>query len=54
MHHAVGDKFALGRKLLRQTVEDEIEVQFPRDGDVKSRHAQVWLETCRRPARLHG
>ena len=29
MHRAVGDKFALGRKFLRQTVEDEIEFSSP-------------------------
>ena len=37
-HHAVGQQFPLGRKFVGQTVEDEVEVQFSGDGDVKAWH----------------
>ena len=39
-HHAVGEQFALGRELLGQTVEDEVEIQFAGDGDVKTGHGK--------------
>ena len=37
-HHAVGQQFPFRRKLLRESVEDEVEVQFSGDSDIKSRH----------------
>src|SRR4029079_2752671 len=37
-HHAVSQQFTLRRKLVRQAIKDEVEVQFSGDGDVKTWH----------------
>src|SRR5216683_8215561 len=37
---AAGQKFALGRERLRQPIENQVEVQFADDRDVKARHAR--------------
>src|SRR5581483_1853642 len=38
--HSVCQQFTLGRKFGRQTVENKIEIQFARNGDVKAWHAR--------------
>jgi len=35
-HHSAGQKFAVAGKLFWQAVENQIEVQFARNGDVKA------------------
>src|SRR5712692_3397414 len=37
-HHALGQQFALGWNLVRQAVEDQVELELTSEGDVKARH----------------
>ena len=37
-HHAVRQQFAFGKKLFRQTVQNEVEIQFAGNGDIKPWH----------------
>src|SRR5579863_233533 len=37
-HHAIGEKLALGNKLLGKAVEDEIEVEFTGNRDIETGH----------------
>src|SRR5579863_2593848 len=39
--HAVGEQFALGSKLVGETVEDQVEVEFSGDGDVETGHGKL-------------
>ena len=45
-HHAVSQQFTLGRKLVRQAIKDEVEVQFSGDGDVKTWHVSGHYRRC--------
>ena len=37
-HHPVRKKFAFRRKLFRQSIQDEVEIQFSGDGDIEAWH----------------
>ena len=38
-HHTMRQQFPLARKLVRQTVQNKIKVQFTGNGDIKAWHA---------------
>ena len=40
-----GKQFALGRKLLGQAVEDQVQIEFAGDGDVETGHGDWGLRT---------
>src|SRR2546429_4234108 len=43
-HHAIRKQFTLGRKLIRQTIQNKVKVQFTGNGDVKAWHGLRFIE----------
>ena len=43
-HHAIRKQFPFGRKLVRQTIQNKVKVQFTGNGDVKAWHGLRFIE----------